>query len=85
MQGKEDTTTVVDITVMVWYTAQFRNTFQTEEDMNVFVNLVFEETNQGYVNSQIPVSHTLQKKPKIRVLAKVDWSNGLGYCEYPNP
>ena len=61
MQGKEDTTTVVDITVMVWYTAQFRNTFQTEEDMNVFVNLVFEETNQGYVNSRIPVSYKLHK------------------------
>ena len=56
-QGEQDTTTMVDISVMVWYTPQFRNTFETEEDMNVFVDLIFAETNQGYINSQIPVGY----------------------------
>ena len=56
-QGEEDTTTMVDISVMIWYTPQFRNTFETEEDMNVFVDLIFAESNQGYVNSQIPVRY----------------------------
>ena len=56
-QGEEDTTTMVDISVMVWYTPQFRNTFETEEDMNVFVDLIFAESNQGYKNSEIPVNN----------------------------
>ena len=56
-QGEEDTTTMVDISVMVWYTPQFRNTFETEEDMNVFVDLIFAESNQGYKNSEIPVNY----------------------------
>ena len=48
---------MVDISVMVWYTPQFRNTFETEEDMNVFVDLIFAESNQGYKNSEIPVNY----------------------------
>ena len=48
---------MVDITVMIWYTATFRSTFQSEEDMNVYIDLIFAETNQGYINSQIPVSY----------------------------
>ena len=41
---------------MIWYTPQFYDTFASEADMNVFIDLVFEETNQGYINSEIPVS-----------------------------
>ena len=52
---KKDTTTVVKYSVMLWYTPEFRNTFFAEADMEAFVNLVIEETNQGYINSQIPV------------------------------
>merc|ERR1711970_217404 len=54
-QGLSDTTTEVTYTVMIWYTPQFLAMFASEADMNVFVDLVFEETNQGYINSQMPV------------------------------
>ena len=55
-KGYEDTTTEVTYSVMIWYTPQFYDTFASEADMNVFIDLVFEETNQGYFNSKIPVS-----------------------------
>ena len=54
-EAQKDTTTVVTYSVMLWYTPEFRNTFSTEADMEAFVNLVIEETNQGYINSNIPV------------------------------
>ena len=52
---QKDTTTVITYSVMLWYTPEFRKTFFAEADMEAFVNLVIEETNQGYINSQIPV------------------------------
>ena len=53
----EDTTTEVTYTVMIWYTPQFFASFASEADMNVFIDLIFEETNQGYINSQMPVKY----------------------------
>ena len=41
---------------MIWYTPQFLAQFSSEEDMNTFVDLIFTETDQGYINSGIPVS-----------------------------
>ena len=41
---------------MIWYTPQFRATFSSEEEMDLFIDQIFAETNQGYINSQIPVS-----------------------------
>jgi len=54
-QGLEDTTTEVTYTVMIWYTPQFLASFASEADMGVFIDLIFEETNQGYINSKMPV------------------------------
>lgn len=54
-QGEQDISTMVDFTVMVWYTPQFRGTFSSLEDMMVFIDLIFAETNQGFINSNIPV------------------------------
>ena len=54
-QGQADTTTIVENSVMIWYTPQFRATFTTDDDLDVFVDLIFAETNQGYINSNIPV------------------------------
>ena len=51
----EDTTTEVIFTVMIWYTPQFFASFASEADMNVFIDLIFELTNQGYINSKMPV------------------------------
>ena len=52
---KQDSTSLVTYSVMLWYTPEFRNTFISEADLEAFVNLVIEETNQGYINSKIPV------------------------------
>ena len=57
-QGLEDTTTEVTYTVMIWYTPEFLASFASETDMGVFIDLIFEETNQGYINSQMPVIRT---------------------------
>merc|ERR1719495_2700341 len=54
-QGLSDTTTEVTYTVMIWYTPQFLASFASEADMGVFIDLIFEETNQGYINSKMPV------------------------------
>ena len=31
--------------------------------MNVFINLIFEETNQGYINSEMPVMNLIVIPP----------------------
>ena len=54
-EGLSDTTTNVTYSVMIWYTPQFFEQFASEADMNVFIDLIFEETNQGYINSKMPV------------------------------
>ena len=47
---------MVSYIVMIWYTHEFRATFTSDEEMMVFIDLIFTETNQGYINSEIPVS-----------------------------
>ena len=47
---------MVSFSVMIWYTPEFRATFTSDEEMMVFIDLIFTETNQGYINSEIPVS-----------------------------
>ena len=54
-RGVADTTTVVTFTVMLWYTPQFYALFASDADMHKFIDLIFEETNQGYINSEIPI------------------------------
>ena len=50
-----DTTSLVTYSMMFWYTPEFRATFPAETDMEAFIDLIIVETNQGYVNSQMPV------------------------------
>ena len=64
-QGREDTTSIVTYTIMIWYTPQFLALFSSEADMNSFVDLVFAETNQGYINSDIPVSFTTENEKEL--------------------
>ena len=61
-KGQEDTTSIVTYTIMIWYTPQFLALFSSEADMNTFVDLVFTETNEGYINSNIPVSFTMENE-----------------------
>jgi len=50
--GREDTTTVVTYSVMFWYTKKFAD---VTPDIPLFISQVIAETNQGYINSKVPV------------------------------
>ena len=39
--------------------------------MNTFVDLVFAETNEGYINSDIPVSFTMEDEKELIIFLKV--------------
>ena len=66
---RKDSTTVATYSLMLWYTPEFKNTFFTEADMEAFINLVIEETNQGYINSQIPVrTHAQSHSPLVTMI-----------------
>ena len=71
-RGVADTTTVVTYTIMLWYTPQFYALFASDSDMDVFIDLIFEETNQGYINSEIPVRvarHEVRLHPTLSDMA----------------
>ena len=71
-RGVADTTTVVTYTIMLWYTPQFYALFASDSDMDVFIDLIFEETNQGYINSEIPVRvarHEVKPHPTLSDMA----------------
>ena len=51
-QGAKDTTTVVTYSVMIYYTPDFAS---VTPDIEGWVDQVLAETNQGYINSLIPV------------------------------
>ena len=54
-QGVNDTTTVVTYSVMIYYTPEFA---AATPDIEGWVDQVLAESNQGYVNSQMPVRIT---------------------------
>merc|ERR550539_707094 len=49
---EDDTTTVVTYSIMFYYTKEFE---ATTADIDGFIEQVLAETNQGYINSQIPL------------------------------
>merc|ERR1719167_1267246 len=51
-QGRDDSTTVVTYSVMFYYTPEFAS---ITDDIPLFVSQVIAETNQGYINSGIPL------------------------------
>merc|ERR1711890_164196 len=51
-QGKDDSSTLVTYSVMFYYTPEFA---AITDDIPLFVSQVIAETNQGYINSGIPV------------------------------
>ncbi len=51
-QAVSDTTTIVTYTVKVYYTPQFA---AATADIEGFVDQVIQETNQGYINSNVPL------------------------------
>jgi len=66
--GESDTETVVTYSVMLWYTKEFRSLFTTYSDMDAFTDLIILETNDGYINGNIPVrveKHCLKQHPTV--------------------
>jgi len=66
--SEEDTSTVVTYSIMIWTTPQFEALFSSVTDMETFIDLVFEETNQGYINSEMPVRavlHDIKSHPTL--------------------
>merc|ERR550519_1473594 len=51
-QGKEDETTIAEFSIMVYYTPEFA---AETPDVQTYVDAVIAETNEGYINSQIPI------------------------------
>merc|ERR1711981_47743 len=51
-QGKEDETTIAEFSVMIYYTPEFA---AETPDVQTYVDAVIAETNEGYINSKIPI------------------------------
>merc|ERR1719411_362466 len=52
MRAADDTTTIVTYTVKIYYTPQFE---AATADIDGFLDQVMQETNQGYINSKVPL------------------------------
>jgi len=53
--GTRDTTTTKYISLMIWYTKQFFNKFDSKESMDNYIRREILQTNQGYINSNVPM------------------------------
>ena len=58
-QAKNDNTTLVYYSIMIWYTPEFRSTFSSDDDVEAFVDMIFKIHNDGYKNSNMPVKVNL--------------------------
>merc|ERR1712109_222343 len=66
--GKMDQTTIETFSIMLYYTPEARAAVETSgKDFNAYIELVIATTNQGYINSQIPIRaklHCLEETPE---------------------
>merc|ERR1711962_727191 len=66
--GKRDQTTIVTYSVMLYYTPEVRAAVESSGgDLKMFVNQMIDTTNQGYINSNIPIRavvHCLEETPE---------------------
>jgi len=66
--GKRDQTTPVTYSVMLYYTPEVRAAVESSGgDLKMFVNQMIDTTNQGYINSNIPIRavvHCLEETPE---------------------
>ena len=70
-RAKRDTTTIVTYTVKVYYTPQFA---ASTSDIDGFIDQVIQETNQGYINSRVP----LRVRAHCSEQATINDQNGSG-------
>merc|ERR1711892_1162833 len=55
-KGKDDDTTIVEYSIKYYYTQQFA---EATDDIELYFDQVVAETNQGYINSKIPLRVTI--------------------------
>jgi len=75
-KGKDDSTTEITYSVMVYYTPQVK---KRRPDILKYVEMVIGETNQGYINSKIPIKvklhcieeTTFQENPNIHKMLAI--------------
>ena len=67
-RGKVDTSTIVEFTITVYYTEEFK---KTTADPLTFIDQVIAETNQGYINSGIPI------RARLHCVIQSDIRDGL--------
>ena len=67
-RGKADTSTIAEFTITVYYTEEFR---KTTADPLTFIDQVIAETNQGYINSGIPI------RARLHCVIQSDIRDGL--------
>ena len=67
-RGRVDNSTIVEYTITVYYTKEFK---QTTADPLTFIDQVIAETNQGYINSGIPI------RARLHCVAQSDIRDGL--------
>ena len=66
--GRSDRSTVVEFSVTVYYTKEFK---LRTADIHTFIDQVIAETNQGYINSGIPI------RAKLHCVIQSDIEDGL--------
>ena len=67
-RGKVDTTTIAEFSITVYYTEEFK---KTTADPLTFIDQVIAETNQGYINSGIPI------RARLHCVIQSDIRDGL--------
>ena len=67
-RGKVDTSTIAEFTITVYYTEEFK---KTTADPLTFIDQVIAETNQGYINSGIPI------RARLHCVIQSDIRDGL--------
>jgi len=75
-QAKNDNTTLVYYSIMIWYTPEFRSTFSSDDDVEAFVDMIFKIHNDGYKNSNMPVRAI---KLGVKQHPTLDERAGTGY------
>merc|ERR1712243_212944 len=82
-QGRKDTTTDVTVSIMIWHTQEFEESFNdtSGKKMKETVNEMIQDLNKGFDNSKIPVHfvlHDIKRHPTLSENEdkKATWKNG---------
>jgi len=82
-QGRNDRNTFVTVSVMIWHTQEFEDSFKdtSGKKMDEFIKKMLDDANKGFENSNIPVKvvkHAVKIHPKLseNKEKKATWKNG---------